>query len=125
MDALERGILGDLSRRQISELSTLVREAHTSSSAVFQTVGRSALTVRSLGAEASDAANDADAGEGEKRKAICTHSCDGENRVSLNNKRSQSRMQLVLFWAASSRRSPETARRRHNSHAYHIVAALA
>ena len=52
-------------------------EGRTSSSAVFQTVGSSALTDRSLGAQANDVANDADAGEGEKRKAMCTVSCAG------------------------------------------------
>ena len=35
-------------------------EGRTSSSAVFQTVGSNALTDRSLGAQASDVANDAD-----------------------------------------------------------------
>ena len=59
-------------------------EARTSSSAVFHTVGSSALTDRSLGAEASDVANDADAGEGEKRKAMCAVSWRGLEHVSTS-----------------------------------------
>ena len=51
---------------------------------MFHTVGSSALTDRSLGADASDVANDADAGEGEKRKAMCTVSWRGLEHVSTS-----------------------------------------